>query len=99
MYAGTARGVFASTDGGSTWFPLPAGFPATVGPFNVFDARVFVSQSIVDLRALNNARVESHNIEAARYSSKSARDVVVRCPPRHSPVRGRDHGRRRGCFP
>src|SRR5262245_18118142 len=30
-------------------FPLPAGFPAIVGPFNVFDARVSVSQSVLDL--------------------------------------------------
>jgi outer membrane protein TolC len=58
-------------------FPLPAGFPAVVGPFGVYDARVFVSQSIFDLRARNDARAESHNVEAARHDVKNARDIVV----------------------
>jgi outer membrane protein TolC len=30
-------------------FPLPAGIPSVVGPFNVFDARVYVSQAIIDV--------------------------------------------------
>ena len=58
-------------------FPLPAGFPAVVGPFNVYDARVFVSQSVFDLRALNDARAEAHNLAAARFDVKNARDIVV----------------------
>lgn len=58
-------------------FPLPAGFPAVVGPFNVFDARVHLSQSIFDLRAINNARAERHRAAADSYSVKSARDLVV----------------------
>src|SRR6185436_16168060 len=31
-------------------FPLPAGIPEVVGPFNLFEARVFVSQSILDFK-------------------------------------------------
>jgi outer membrane protein TolC len=58
-------------------FPLPAGFPAVVGPFNVYDARVFVSQSVFDLRALNDARAEAHKLEAARFDVKNAREIVV----------------------
>jgi len=58
-------------------FPLPAGFPSVVGPFNVFDARVYVSQAIVDLKALNDLRAETHNRAAAEFSYKSARDLVV----------------------
>jgi outer membrane protein TolC len=58
-------------------FPLPAGFPSVVGPFNLFDARVFVSQSVVDLKELNELRAEVHNTAAAEYSYKSARDLVV----------------------
>ena len=42
--------------------------PTIVGPFNVFDARVFVSQSVLDFGALNGARAEAHNLEAARYT-------------------------------
>jgi outer membrane protein TolC len=58
-------------------FPLPAGIPAVVGPFNLFDARVYVTQPVLDLRALNEVRAENHNIAAAEYSQKSARDLVV----------------------
>jgi outer membrane protein TolC len=58
-------------------FPLPEGIPSIVGPFNTFDARVFLTQSVIDLRALNAARAESHNVAAARYDYKSARDLVV----------------------
>src|SRR5207248_5889557 len=48
-------------------FPLPAGIPSVVGPFNVFDARVSLSQSVIDVKALNDARAELHNVSAARY--------------------------------
>jgi outer membrane protein TolC len=58
-------------------FPLPAGTPSLVGPFNVFDARVAVSQPVLDLKAINAARAESHNIAAARHTVRSARDLVV----------------------
>jgi outer membrane protein TolC len=60
-------------------FPAPAGFPIPtfVGPFNVFDARIYVTQSILDMRARNETRAETHNIAAAQYSYKSARDTVV----------------------
>ncbi len=58
-------------------FPLPAGVPAVVGPFDVFDARVGLSQSVFDLHAINDARAQAHDAAAARYSVKSARDLVV----------------------
>ena len=58
-------------------FPLPAGIPSLVGPFNVFEARVYVTQPVLDLHALNDARAEAHNIAAAQFSYKSARDLVV----------------------
>ncbi len=58
-------------------FPLPAGTPSLVGPFNVFDARVALSQPVLDLRAINAVRAERHNIAAANYTVRSARDLVV----------------------
>jgi outer membrane protein TolC len=58
-------------------FPLPAGIPSVVGPFNLFDARVYLSQSVLDFKALNDARAEAHNVTAARYDYKTARDLVV----------------------
>jgi len=44
---------------------------------NVFDARVFVTQSVFDLNEINSSRASAHTAEAARYSYKSARDLVV----------------------
>ena len=58
-------------------FPLPPGVPSLVGPLNVFDARIFVTQSIFDLNQINGARAAAHDVSAARYSYKSARDLVV----------------------
>jgi outer membrane protein TolC len=58
-------------------FPLPPGAPALIGPFNVFDARVYVSQTVIDLRAFNASKAEGHNLAAAKLSVKSARDLVV----------------------
>ncbi len=58
-------------------FPLPPGVPALVGPFNVFDVRLFVSQAVVDLQAINDSRAASHDASAAQYDYKSARDLVV----------------------
>ncbi len=58
-------------------FPLPAGIPSVVGPFNVFDVRASLSQSVYDSRALYEARAQSHNLVAAQYNVRSARDLVV----------------------
>src|SRR3954466_13000944 len=51
--------------------------PTIVGPFNVFHARVFLSQSVLDFGALNNARAEAHNVEASRLMYRGARDFVI----------------------
>lgn len=58
-------------------FPLPPGIPAVVGPFNVFDARVYLSQAILDFHAMNANKAEGHNVAAAELTYKSARDIVV----------------------
>jgi len=57
--------------------PTAFGLSRAVGPFNNFDARLFLSQSVFDLRATNETRAESHNVEASRFSYRSARDIVV----------------------
>jgi outer membrane protein TolC len=51
--------------------------PTIVGPFNVFDARIILSQSVVDFGALNSSRAEAHNLAAARLTFRSARDYVI----------------------
>jgi outer membrane protein TolC len=58
-------------------FPLPPGIPPIVGPFNLFDARVYFSQALLDFRAINDAKAELHRLEAARFDYKNARDLVV----------------------
>jgi outer membrane protein TolC len=56
------------------------GFPAPdpiVGPFNVFDARVFVSQRLFDLNALNTSRAAALDEQAEALGVRSARELVV----------------------
>jgi outer membrane protein TolC len=53
------------------------GFPTVVGPYGFTDARVYLKQSILDLKALNRTRAAQEEERAAQYSYKDARDVVV----------------------
>ena len=55
-------------------FPAP---DPIVGPFNVFDARVLVSQRLVDLNALNKSRAASYTEKAEALGVRSARELVV----------------------
>jgi outer membrane protein TolC len=57
-------------------FGFPAE-PSIVGPFSVYDARVFLSQPVLDIAALNDTRAASLNERAARYGVRTARDLVV----------------------
>jgi outer membrane protein TolC len=59
---------------GFTGFP---GIPAIIGPFNVFDARVAVSQPVVDLQGWQHLREAGHDLEAAKHSYRNSRDLVV----------------------
>jgi len=56
---------------------LSLGVPAIVGPFNVFDARAFATQSVLDLVAINKTRAANENVRAADWSYRNAREVVV----------------------
>jgi outer membrane protein TolC len=58
-------------------FPLGDAFPRLVGPFNVYEARMFLSQSLFDMKAINEVRAEDHTLAAARQSYRGARDLVV----------------------
>jgi outer membrane protein TolC len=51
--------------------------PSVIGPFNVFDARVYASQPLLDLRALNDARAASANERAQVLGVRSARDLMT----------------------
>jgi outer membrane protein TolC len=51
--------------------------PTIVGPFGYFDSRAYVTQSILDLHALNKTRASSQDLKATQYTAKDARDLVV----------------------
>jgi len=51
--------------------------PPSLGPFSYFDARFAVSQSLVDLKAIKNARAATQSLKSAEYTFKDARDLVV----------------------
>jgi outer membrane protein TolC len=57
-----------------------AGFPGMktiVGPYNVFDVRASVSQTVLDLSALNRYRAENENLKAAQLANMDTRDLIV----------------------
>jgi len=53
------------------------GAPAIVGPFGVFDTRAYLSQTILNLKSLDNQRAATQSLKAARYNYQAARDLVV----------------------
>jgi outer membrane protein TolC len=59
-------------------FPIPGvSIPTVVGPFNYFDLRAALSQSVVDLTAWNNHLSAKENLRATEFSARDARDLVV----------------------
>ena len=59
----------------SNLFPFP--LPRVIGPFNYFDARASLSQSIFNFRDLEKERAASERLKSAQYSYKDARELVV----------------------
>ncbi|MGE0040866.1 MAG: TolC family protein [Vicinamibacterales bacterium] len=53
------------------------GFPEIVGPFNVYDARIGVSQSVFDLEAIQGARAEAAALAGSRHTARDARRLVA----------------------
>ncbi len=56
-------------------FPFP--LPRVIGPFNYFDARATVSQSVFNFRDIEQERAASERLKSAKYSYKDARELVV----------------------
>ena len=57
--------------------PLGASFPKVVGPFNVFDARLFMSQTVFDYDSLKQASAATHHLAAERHNYRGARSIVM----------------------
>jgi outer membrane protein TolC len=58
--------------------PFPGfAIPAIVGPFNYFDLRARLSQTVANLTSLNNYRSAKETVKANELSGRDARDLVV----------------------
>lgn len=58
--------------------PFPGvSIPGIVGPFNFFDLRARLSQTVYDRTALNNYRSSGELLRAEELSARDARDLVV----------------------
>lgn len=51
--------------------------PMLIGPFNYMDVRAHLSQTVLDMTALNNYRAMNDVTKANRYSVQDARDLIV----------------------
>ncbi len=51
--------------------------PPSIGPFSYFDARIAVTQSLFDWKAINATRAAGQSLKSAEYTYKDARDLVV----------------------
>ena len=59
-------------------FSLPGlSLPTIVGPFNYFDARARLTQTVLDLTAMNNYRASNEILRSNEMSVRDARDLVV----------------------
>ncbi len=48
-----------------------------IGPFQTEDARLYLTQSLVNLRSLQNYVAAKHNFQATKLTAEDARDLVV----------------------
>jgi outer membrane protein TolC len=74
--SGQLREQFQQTNLAAFGFNFP-NVPTIVGPFNYFDLRATLQQTVADLSTLNNYRASKANIEAASQTLRDARDIVV----------------------
>ena len=58
-------------------FTVAPGDSPVVGPFNVVDARVYLSQALLDPGAADRWRAGKQGLEAARAGAQDAREAVV----------------------
>lgn len=56
---------------------FPSHLAAVIGPFNYFDARASVSQSLFNFKDIERSRAANESLKSAKYSYKDARELVV----------------------
>ena len=59
----------------SNVFPFPV--PRVIGPFNYFDARASLSQSLLNYKQFEQERAATESLKSAQYTYKDARELVV----------------------
>jgi outer membrane protein TolC len=58
--------------------PIPGfGLPSVVGPFNFFDLRARLTQTVANFTALNNYRSAKETLRANEFSAQDSKDLVV----------------------
>ncbi|MBI2820859.1 MAG: TolC family protein [Acidobacteria bacterium] len=58
--------------------PIPGfQFPEVVGPFDVFDARLTLTQSLVDLSSIRRYQTSRKGVDVAETEQESARDLIA----------------------
>lgn len=58
--------------------PFPGvGIPSIVGPFNYFDLRARLTQTVADMTAINNYRSAKELVRANEFSAQDSKDLVV----------------------
>jgi outer membrane protein TolC len=74
----TEEQVNLATFGFNFTFPIPGfSIPTIVGPFHYVDARVQLTQNVVDIASLRNYRASQQNLRATELSAQDSRDLVV----------------------
>jgi outer membrane protein TolC len=58
-------------------FPTAPGVRYMYGPFSIFDGRFYLTQTIFDLKAINDTHAGSEQLKASQLSYKGIRDRIV----------------------
>src|SRR5580693_6552997 len=58
-------------------FPRGITIPSVVGPYNYFDFRATLTQTVADLTRLHNLHAATENARAAQFSVQDTRDLIV----------------------
>jgi outer membrane protein TolC len=54
-----------------------SGIPTVVGPYGYYDTRIFLTQPVFDLPAIDRTRAAGQTLKAAEHSYRDARELVV----------------------
>jgi len=58
-------------------FPKGISIPAVVGPYNYFDFRATLTQTVADFTRLHNLHAATENARAAQFAVQDTRDLIV----------------------